>query len=57
MNFYDVLLAKKISGGNTPAPTLIEKTITENGVYNASDDEADGYSSVKVEVEQQAEGM
>ena len=31
-------------------PTLIEKSITENGTYNASDDEADGYSSVTVEV-------
>ena len=31
-------------------PTLIEKTITENGTYDASDDDADGYSSVTVEV-------
>lgn len=31
-------------------PTLIEKTITENGTYDASDDEADGYSSVTVNV-------
>lgn len=31
-------------------PTLIEKTITENGTYDASDDEADGYSSVTVDV-------
>lgn len=27
---------------------LIEKSISENGVYNASDDEADGYSKVTV---------
>lgn len=30
--------------------TLIEKTITANGIYNASDDGADGYSQVTVEV-------
>jgi len=36
------------SGGTIPM--LIEKTITENGTYNASDDGADGYSSVTVEV-------
>ena len=31
-------------------PTLIEKTITENGTYAAEDDNADGYSSVTVDV-------
>ena len=31
-------------------PVLTTKTITENGTYNASDDNADGYSSVTVEV-------
>ena len=31
-------------------PTLISKTIVENGVYDAADDSADGYSSVTVEV-------
>lgn len=30
--------------------TLITKTVTENKTYNASDDEADGYSSVTVNV-------
>lgn len=35
------------SGGST---TLITKTITENGTYNASDDDADGYSEVTVNV-------
>lgn len=34
-----------------PAPTLKTKTITENGTYNASSDNADGYSSVTVAVE------
>lgn len=31
-------------------PTLITKNITENGEYSASEDDADGYSSVNVEV-------
>lgn len=31
-------------------PTLISKTITENDTYNAADDNADGYSSVTVNV-------
>ena len=29
---------------------LIEKSVTENGEYNASDDNADGYSKVNVDV-------
>lgn len=33
-----------------PEPTLIEKTITENGEYDPADDNADGYSSVSVNV-------
>lgn len=33
-----------------PEPTLITKSITENGTYNASADNADGYSSVEVNV-------
>lgn len=38
-------------GTLTPVlPTLISKSITENGTYNASDDSADGYSSVTVNV-------
>lgn len=57
MNFYDILLAKKMSGGSTPDLVLIDKTITENGTYNASEDEADGYSSVTVEVEQGEEAV
>jgi len=31
-------------------PVLISKTITENGTYNAADDNADGYSEVVAEV-------
>ena len=33
-----------------PQPTLITKSITSNGTYNASSDSADGYSSVSVAV-------
>lgn len=36
------------SGGGSA--TLIEKTITQNGVYNAADDSADGYSKVTANV-------
>lgn len=36
------------SGGSA---TLITKSITEDGTYNAEEDEADGYSSVTVNVE------
>lgn len=38
-----------ISGGGGSA-TLITKSITENGTYNASSDNADGYSQVTVNV-------
>ena len=37
-------------GGGIDSPTLISKNITENGLYNAQDDNADGYSSVSVNV-------
>lgn len=40
--------AKYFQGGD---PIVIEKTITENGIYNASTDNADGYSKVTVNVE------
>lgn len=36
--------------GNASSPTLITKSITANGTYNASSDSADGYSSVTVNV-------
>ena len=49
--FEDIKAAKMIGGsGGTPAPTLIEKNITANGEYSASDDSADGYSAVSVAV-------
>ncbi len=34
----------------SPAATLIEKTVTANGTYNATSDSANGYSSVTVNV-------
>lgn len=34
----------------TNVTTLVEKTITENGTYDPGDDDADGYSSVTVNV-------
>lgn len=34
------------------ASTLVSKTITQNGTYDPADDDADGYSSVVVEVSQ-----
>lgn len=47
-------LSAVVYGGMSPgesAPTLIPKTITQNGVYAASDDNADGYSAVTVNVQ------
>lgn len=49
VDLYDLAFAKNISGGGT-TPTLVEKSITANGVYNAADDNADGYSKVTVNV-------
>lgn len=37
-------------GGGGGSATLIEKSISANGVYNASEDSADGYSKVTVDV-------
>ena len=41
------MILNMIAGGNA---SLITKTITANGTYNASSDNADGYSSVTVNV-------
>lgn len=43
---------------NVPSeePTLVTKEITENGTYNATDDNADGYSSVVVNIESSGGG-
>ena len=37
-------------GGGSASPTLISKNITENGLYRAQNDDADGYSIVLVNV-------
>ena len=78
MNYFDILLAKKLEDDRdpkveglsvtengryhedgvvydpviveVPEPTLISKSITANGNYSASADNADGYSSVSVNV-------
>ena len=50
MDYYDILLAKKLSGGGGGEATLINKNISSNGTYNASSDNADGYSKVVVNV-------
>jgi hypothetical protein len=51
---HKALFAAKLMGssGGSPAPepTLITKSITANGTYNAASDNADGYSAVSVEV-------
>lgn len=52
--YFDGVKAKKVlsvvkSEGSTP--TLITKSITDNGTYSAEDDNADGYSSVSVNVQ------
>lgn len=44
----NVITGTLVPGGDEP--TLVEKNITANGTYNASDDNADGYSKVTVNV-------
>lgn len=50
MDIPSYLLGKKAGGGGGGSATLIEKNITANNTYNASDDNADGYSKVVVNV-------
>ena len=45
---YTIKVEQDSGGGG--GSTLITKTITENGTYNAEDDDADGYSSVTVNI-------
>lgn len=47
---YTIKVEKITSSGGGGSSTLITKTITANGTYAASDDNADGYSSVTVNV-------
>lgn len=51
MDLYNLVVSAKLSkGGGGDEPVLIDKTITENGTYNASSDSADGYKKVAVNV-------
>lgn len=50
MSFYHALLGRALAGGGGSEPVLISKTITSNGTYDASDDNADGYKDVSVSV-------
>lgn len=51
MNMNDAFLGSLIFNKNEGGGiVLITKDIDESGVYNASDDNADGYSSVKVNI-------
>lgn len=47
---YNYELSTIGTGGGSTTPTLVTKEITSNGTYSASDDSADGYSSVTVNV-------
>lgn len=48
---HTIKVEKVVSGGSGgDSATLITKTISANGTYSASDDSADGYSSVTVSV-------
>ena len=49
-DLFSALLARARKGGGGGSATLIEKSISANGVYNASEDSADGYSKVTVNV-------
>ena len=52
IDLHNALIAGRMIGGSggtpPPEPVLIEKTITQNGTYNASSDNVDGYSAVVV---------
>lgn len=50
MNVKSFILGYTKGKANAPKPVLKSKTITGNGTYNASDDGADGYSSIIVDV-------
>lgn len=53
-NIKDGVTIGGVTGNYTaPTPTLVTKTITENGTYSAAGDNADGYSSVTVNVQQE----
>ena len=47
--YYEKII-NAAGGGGGGSATLIEKSVSENGEYNASSDNADGYSKVTVDV-------
>ena len=50
-DLFDMAVAAKLAGGSGGGEAVLKtKTVTANGVYNASSDHADGYSSVTVAV-------
>ena len=51
-DYLEMLISPLANEGGGSEPTLIDKNISENGTYNASDDEADGYQKVVVAVPQ-----
>lgn len=52
---YDTTLNNEIVIA-VPSPVLVQKTITKNGTYNPASDNADGYSSIVVNVSDGGEG-
>lgn len=50
MNDLELISMHKLSKGSGSAVLINNKDITENGVYKASDDDADGYKKVTVSV-------
>lgn len=51
-SFDDFVKGPKAKGIPKVDATLTTKAITENGIYDAEDDDADGYSIVEVDVEE-----
>ena len=50
IDFYREAVTQKSGGGGGGSATLIDKNISANGTYNASDDNADGYKKAVVNV-------
>ena len=45
-----IAMAKAIGGGGGGQAVLINKTVTDAGLYRASSDNADGYKTVNVNI-------
>lgn len=48
---------RELPSGGGGSSTLIDKIITENGIFNPADDEADGYSLVTVNIPEKIGGV